>query len=240
MLRSPQSLDWLQQSLNQRCHVRIVEKRAISTSHWVTWHDKRGEENRRHRQYPFQTTGELWGRKATCNPQTGSSLEPQVWNALWGWLFTPKVAIQQKMHLQEPAKHQPGSDSEWKIQPSESSALLPSFPEEFPIYSSFPVRSVMAEQHRKCHADRIERGRIKVLLRACVAHSIYLYFTGVEGEKPSWFINLVCFSSVIFQVNHHIELIVFSNLKSLNMKKNVLFHSLSYHVHHEHTTTLFH
>lgn len=98
----------------------------------------------------------------------------------------------------------------------------------------------MAEQHRKCHADRVERGRIRVLLRACMAHSIYLYFTGVAGEKASRFINLASFPGVIFQVNHHIELIVLSNLKSLNMQKNVLFHSLSYRVHHQHTTTLFH
>lgn len=55
-----------------------------------------------------------------------------------------------------------------------------SFPEEFLIYSSLPVRSSnrMAEdQHMKFHIDKVVRGRI-VLLRACTVHSIYLCFTG--------------------------------------------------------------
>lgn len=66
-----------------------------------------------------------------------------------------------------------------------------SFPEEFPIYSCFPVRSSngMAEdQHMKFHTDRIVRGRM-ILLRACTAHSIHLYFMGVAAEKASQFTN---------------------------------------------------
>lgn len=100
-----------------------------------------------------------------------------------------------------------------------------SFPEEFPIYSCFPLRSnnSMAEDpHTKFHAGRIERGRI-VLLRTCDAHSIYLYFMGVAAEKSSQFMNQAWFHGAVFQVNHHTELITFSNLKSLNMQKNVLF-----------------
>lgn len=66
-----------------------------------------------------------------------------------------------------------------------------SFPEEFPIYSCFPLRSSngMAEDpHTKFHTGRIERGWI-VHLRRCNAHSIHLYFMGVAAEKPSQFIN---------------------------------------------------
>lgn len=51
-----------------------------------------------------------------------------------------------------------------------------SFPQEFPIYSCFSLRSSngMAEDpHMKFHTGRIERERI-VLLRTCNAHSIYL------------------------------------------------------------------
>lgn len=66
-----------------------------------------------------------------------------------------------------------------------------SFPEEFPIYSCFPVRSsndMAGDQHKKFHTDRKLRGRM-VLLRECTAHSIYLYFMGVAVENTSQFIN---------------------------------------------------
>lgn len=66
-----------------------------------------------------------------------------------------------------------------------------SFPEEFPIYSCFPLRprnGVAEDPHMKFHTSGIERGRT-VHLRRCNAHSIYLYFMGVAAEKPSQFIN---------------------------------------------------
>lgn len=47
---------------------------------------------------------------------------------LYGIDCSPTVSIQQQMPPQKPAKLQLGSNSEWKIQPSESSVSLPSAP----------------------------------------------------------------------------------------------------------------
>lgn len=55
-----------------------------------------------------------------CNIQTGSLKDLQLWKALKNWLLTQKVADPQQMHPQEPAKHQPDSDSQRNIQYGES------------------------------------------------------------------------------------------------------------------------